>query len=98
MFTPGASAEGVDNLFGWGEARLEKGIVLYDKIRHIAQQTRVGWHLRSKSILSGRIPKTPRHEFKRPKRMALKEKSQEKIGQIIPEEWPEKASVPKGNL
>ena len=37
----GAWSEEVDKLFSWGEARLEKGIVLYDKIRHIAQQTRV---------------------------------------------------------
>ena len=57
----------------------------------------LGRRLRSESILSGRIPKTPRHEFKRPKLMALKEKAQEKAGQIIPEEWPEKASVPEGN-
>jgi enoyl-CoA hydratase/carnithine racemase len=31
----------MDNLFSWGEARLQKGIVLYDKIRRIAQQARV---------------------------------------------------------
>jgi enoyl-CoA hydratase/carnithine racemase len=37
----GASAEDVDHLFSWGEARLEKGIVLYDKIRHIARHARV---------------------------------------------------------
>ena len=47
----------------------------------------LGRRLRSESILSGRIPKQPRHEFKRPKLMALKEKAREKAGQIIPEEW-----------
>jgi enoyl-CoA hydratase/carnithine racemase len=41
MLLSNASAEEVDKLFSWGEARLEKGIVLYDKIRHIAQHTRV---------------------------------------------------------
>ena len=41
MLLSGASAEEVDTLFSWGEARLEKGIVLYDKIRHIAQHARM---------------------------------------------------------
>jgi enoyl-CoA hydratase/carnithine racemase len=41
MLSSGATAEDVDKLFNWGEARLEKGIVLYDKIRHIAQHARV---------------------------------------------------------
>jgi hydroxymethylglutaryl-CoA lyase len=45
----------------------------------------LGLRLRSESILSGRIPKNPRHEYKRHKLLALKEKSQEKAGQIIPE-------------
>ena len=41
MLLSGASAEEVDKLFSWGETRLEKGIVLYDKIRHIARHARV---------------------------------------------------------
>jgi enoyl-CoA hydratase/carnithine racemase len=41
MLLSNASAEEVDKLFSWGEARLEKGIVLYDKIRQIAQHARV---------------------------------------------------------
>jgi len=36
-----APAEDVDSLFRWGEERLQKGIVLYDKIRCIARQARV---------------------------------------------------------
>ena len=41
MLLAGATVEDLDRLFDWGEARLEKGIVLYDKIRHIAQEARV---------------------------------------------------------
>lgn len=41
MLLSGASAQETDKLFSWGEARLEKGIVLYNKIRHIAHHARV---------------------------------------------------------
>lgn len=41
LMLSGATADEVDRLFGWGEARLKKGIVLYDKIRRIAQHARV---------------------------------------------------------
>ena len=41
MLLSGAPAEDADKLFNWGEARLLKGIVLYDKIRHIAEHARV---------------------------------------------------------
>lgn len=41
MRLSGASEADVDSLFSWGEARLEKGIVLYDKIRRIARDARV---------------------------------------------------------
>lgn len=58
----------------------------------------LGRRLRSESILSGRIPKRPRYEFKRPKLMVLKEKAREKAGQIIPEEWSETAFIPESNL
>ena len=58
----------------------------------------LGRRLRSESILSGRIPKTPRHEYRRPKLKALKEKAREKAGQIIPEEWPENASLPEDSF
>jgi enoyl-CoA hydratase/carnithine racemase len=37
----GGSARDLDRLFSWGEARLEKGILLYHKIRRIAQKGRV---------------------------------------------------------
>ena len=41
MMLSGAKADEVDKLFSWGEARLQKGIVLYDKIRRIARHARV---------------------------------------------------------
>ena len=82
------------------EMGIDLGAIDIDRLLEIGtlMERTLGRRLRSESILSGRIPKTPRHEFKRPKLMALKEKSQEKAGQIIPEEWPEKAFIPEGNL
>ncbi len=41
LLVKGASSRELNDLFSWGEARLEKGIVLYDKIRRIAKQARV---------------------------------------------------------
>ena len=41
MARSGASSREMDRLFSWGEARLEKGILLYHKIRRIAEQARV---------------------------------------------------------
>ncbi|HKI48001.1 MAG TPA: enoyl-CoA hydratase/isomerase family protein [Desulfobacteria bacterium] len=41
LLLKGAEAKEVANLFSWGEVRLQKGIVLYDKIRRIAKQLRV---------------------------------------------------------
>ena len=41
MRLSGASVHEMDKLFSWGEARLKKGIVLYNKIRRIAQDARV---------------------------------------------------------
>ena len=55
----------------------------------------IGRRLRSESILNGRIPKEPREEFKRPKLQSDKKKFGEKPGQVIPDDWPEKAEVPK---
>jgi hydroxymethylglutaryl-CoA lyase len=82
------------------EMGIHVGAINIDRLLEMGtlMERTLGRRLRSESILSGRIPKTPRHEFKRPKLMALKEKSQEKAGQIIPEEWPEKAFVPEGIL
>jgi hydroxymethylglutaryl-CoA lyase len=47
----------------------------------------VGRRLRSESILSGRIPKTPREEYRRPHLAQLKQKMGERPGQILPDEW-----------
>ena len=41
MESLGASVEEVDAFFSWGEDRLRKGIILYDKIRSAAKQIRV---------------------------------------------------------
>jgi len=58
----------------------------------------VGRRLRSEAILNGRIPKEVREDFKRPQLPKMKEKNGEKPGQIVPEEWPEKAIVPDSVL
>ena len=47
----------------------------------------VGRRLRSESILNGRIPKTPREEYRRPNLAGLKQKIGERPGQILPDEW-----------
>jgi hydroxymethylglutaryl-CoA lyase len=82
------------------EMGIDVGAIDIDRLLEMGtlMERTLGRRLRSESILSGRIPKTPRHEFKRPRLMALKEKAQEKTGQIIPEEWPEKATLPEGNF
>jgi enoyl-CoA hydratase/carnithine racemase len=41
MERSGAAAGEMDKLFSWGETRLEKGILLYQKIRRIAHEARV---------------------------------------------------------
>jgi hydroxymethylglutaryl-CoA lyase len=58
----------------------------------------IGRRLRSEAILNGRIPKSPREDFKRPKLPKLKEKLGERADQNIPEGWPEAASVPEEML
>ncbi|MGD8388158.1 MAG: pyruvate carboxyltransferase [Desulfobacteraceae bacterium] len=79
----------------------EMGIDLFgidvDRILELGtlMEKTIGRRLRSESILNGRIPKEPREDFKRPKLPKLKEKFNERPGQIIPEDWPEKAEVPK---
>ena len=40
MEVSGASAGEIDRLFGWGESRLEKGVLLWKKIRRISQAMR----------------------------------------------------------
>lgn len=55
----------------------------------------IGRRLRSEAILSGRIPKEAREEFKRPKLPKLKENLGEKPGQLIPADWPAEAVMPK---
>ena len=82
------------------EMGIDVGPINIDRLLEMGtlMERTLGRRLRSESILSGRIPKTPRHEFKRPKLMALKEKAREKAGQTIPEEWSERAFVPESNL
>jgi len=58
----------------------------------------LGRRLRSEAILSGRIPKAPRDEFRRAALPGLKKKLNERPGQLIPADWPNKARAPKGIL
>ena len=78
------------------EMGIDIGGINVDRILELGtmMEKTVGRRLRSEAILNGRIPKEPREEFKRPRLQALKEKFGEKSGQIIPEDWPEKAEVP----
>ena len=80
------------------EMGIDVGAIDIDRLLEMGtlMERTLGRRLRSESILSGRIPKTPRYEFKRPKLMALKEKACEKASRIIPEEWSEKAILPEG--
>ena len=41
LISSGAGPEEIDQLFSWGEERLTKGIILYQKIRRIAENARV---------------------------------------------------------
>ena len=82
------------------EMGIDVGTIDIDRLLEMGtlMERTLGRRLRSESILSGRIPKTPRHEYRRPKLKALKEKAREKAGQIIPEEWPENASLPEDSF
>ena len=48
----------------------------------------IGRRLRSESIQNGRIPKTPREEYKRPQLPLLKKKLGEGPDQVFPSDWP----------
>ena len=82
------------------EMGVDIGPVDIDRILELGtlMERTIGRRLRSESILSGRIPKEPREEYKRPKLRQFKEKTGEKQNQLIPEGWPEKAVVPEGML
>jgi len=82
------------------EMGIDIGEINIDRILEIGTliEKTIGRRLRSESILNGRIPKEPREDFKRQKLPYLKEKLEEKPGQIIPEGWPEKAEVPEARL
>jgi hydroxymethylglutaryl-CoA lyase len=79
------------------EMGIDIGGINVDRILELGtlMERTIGRRLRSEAILNGRIPKEPREEFKRPKLDQLKQKNNEKPGQIIPEGWPEKAEVPR---
>jgi hydroxymethylglutaryl-CoA lyase len=82
------------------EMGIELGGISVDRILEIGtlMEKTIGRRLRSESILNGRIPKEPREEFKRAKLPRIKEKQGEKPGQLIPDEWREKAEVPMSLL
>jgi hydroxymethylglutaryl-CoA lyase len=79
------------------EMGIDIGGIDIDRILEIGtlMEKTIGRRLRSESILNGRIPKEPREEFKRPRLHADKKKFGEKPGQVIPDDWPAKAEVPK---
>ena len=82
------------------EMGLDTGSLDIDRILELGtlMEKTIGRRLRSESILSGRIPREPREEYKRPKLRQLKEVSEEKEDQLIPDGWPEKAQVPEEML
>ena len=55
----------------------------------------LGRRLRSETILSGRIPKEPRWEFRAKGLKERKEMLGEKEGQVYPEDWPEEVTLPE---
>ena len=87
---------------GWGSANvlaaLQAGITIFEgtldgigvnlvlELGTLMERT-VGRRLRSESILNGRIPKTPREEYRRPNLAGLKQKIGERPGQILPDGW-----------
>ena len=79
------------------EMGIDIGGIDIDRILEIGtlMEKTIGRRLRSESILNGRIPKEPREEFKRPRLHADKKKFGEKPGQVIPDDWPAKAEVPR---
>ena len=79
------------------EMGIQPGAIDIDRLLELGtlMERTLGRRLRSESILSGRVPKKPRHEFKRPKLAALKKQNQEPAEQIFPEEWPKQAVVPE---
>ncbi len=78
------------------EMGIDIGGINIDRILELGtlMERTAGRRLRSESILNGRIPKEPRHEFKRAGLSKKKQKLEEKPEQIIPDGWPEKAEVP----
>ena len=54
--------------------------------------------MRSESVLNGKIPMEPGEEFKQQKLHPDKKNLGERPGQLIPDEWPEKAEVPRDVL
>ncbi|MDY6967561.1 MAG: pyruvate carboxyltransferase [Spirochaetota bacterium] len=79
------------------EMGIDIGGIDIDRILELGtlMEKTLGRRLRSESILNGRIPKEPREKFKRARLPVAKEKAGEKPGQLIPEDWPSEAVVPK---
>ena len=79
------------------EMGIDIGGINIDRVLELGvlMEKTIGRRLRSEAILNGRIPKSPREEFKRPKLHVDKKQLGERPGQLIPDGWPEKAEVPK---
>ncbi|MBW2030234.1 MAG: pyruvate carboxyltransferase [Deltaproteobacteria bacterium] len=82
------------------EMGIDLGGIDIDRVLELGtlMEKTLGRRLRSESVLSGRIPKEPREEFKRARLDQLKQSLNERPGQIIPDDWPEEASVPEDLL
>jgi hydroxymethylglutaryl-CoA lyase len=84
-----------DTLVQIDEMGIEHGWDI-DRLLWIGKQMErtIGRRLRSEAILNGRTLKQGHPEFARPGLKKLKEKYGEKPGQLLPEEWGQKAVLP----
>jgi hydroxymethylglutaryl-CoA lyase len=84
-----------DILVMMDEMGIETGIDV-DRVLYLGKiwEKTIGRRLRSESILNGRIPKEPRHEYKREGLAERKSKRKEISGQRYPSDWPEVIILP----
>jgi hydroxymethylglutaryl-CoA lyase len=84
-----------DILVMMDEMGIETGIDV-DRVLYLGKiwEKTIGRRLRSESILNGRIPKQPRHEYKRKGLTERKAKRKEVPAQRYPSDWPEEIILP----
>jgi hydroxymethylglutaryl-CoA lyase len=71
------------------EMKIDIGSIRIDRVLELGRlmERTLGRRLRSEAILNGRIPKNPREEFRRAGLGALKERVNERPGQVFPQDW-----------